>query len=151
MVLVFGFLQDASVEMKPGKFPIDESVRARGQVLDGDGMRRAGPRRYAESNFFFQFKYFAAICHGINVGVINRTNRTVCRFGDMMPPVWGAASSRPRGPRPPNGAYGRGSGSPGQKARVGRASEGLSRYRRRGRMPGAGVARRRADLRRAAA
>ena len=39
MVLVLGLLQHAAIEVQPGKFPVDEALRACGQVMQRDDRR----------------------------------------------------------------------------------------------------------------
>src|ERR1043165_303450 len=98
MAFVLGLLQHTPVEMEPGELPVDEPLRASGKLGQGHRDRRRNGRGpaawFRHEGFFNQNKSFTAVSHDTG-GVIEVTNDTVCRFGDMMARDRGAASSSP--------------------------------------------------------
>jgi hypothetical protein len=117
----------------------------------GDGCWRQSPAGLPQPWIPPVRQGFATVCHDAQ-GAMTETNETVCRFGDMMPPDRGAASS--------------GIGTGGVASRkmvsecaqrngagldVGRGWARLFRNDRRGDLPGPGLAGRCVDLCRIAA
>ena len=66
MAFVLRFLQHAPVEVEPGEFPIDESLRAGGKLRQRNGDRcrngSAAPK-FHRGGFFGQNKSFTAVSH----------------------------------------------------------------------------------------
>src|SRR5688572_4229984 len=76
--------------MEPGKLAVDEPLRTGRQVGQRNRDRLSpNARPLQEERFLSQDKSFAAICHDNQDDGVVETIGAVCRFSDMMPPVWG--------------------------------------------------------------